>query len=116
MIQKRDQLRLFLRWAVEAYNVATDPPACNYSRSIDAHERDDINQFSRAYLLRLSIDVKWIVADLLVKLPKRRAKVLHSWLQDESEYSWAQLTYRQRTDLKRDRATLADRLRAGIGI
>ncbi len=114
MIPRRDQLRRFIRWAIEAYNVACDPPASNYSRGVDVSEKDDINAFSRAYLLRLSIDVKWIIADLLVNLPKRRAEVLYAWIEDESEYAEAKLTYRQREGLKRDREVLANRLRVGL--
>lgn len=114
MAVKRDQLRKFISWSREAYCVACDPPATNYSKRVDAVERDDINAYSRAYLLQLSIDVKYIVSCLLANLPKNRAEVLHAWVQDESEYAEAKLTYRQRENLKRDRDTLVKRLHDGL--
>lgn len=114
MAVKRDQLRKFISWSREAYCVACDPPATNYSKRVDAVERDDINAYSRAYLLRLSIDVKYIVSCLLANLPKKRAEVLHAWIKDDSEYAESRLTYRQRANLKRDREILAERLRSGL--
>lgn len=114
LLVKRDQLRRFITWSREAYLVAANPPACNYAKGVDVSEKDDIGAYSRMYLLRLSIDVKFIIADLLVKLPKRRAEVLYAWILDESDYAEARLTYRQREGLKRDRRTLANRLHAGL--
>ena len=111
---KRDRLRDFIVLCQEGYILAADPPSVDYARNVEPTDRDDLTRRSRHYLLRLSIDVKWIVADLLVSLPLRRAQVLHAWIQDDTEYSWARLTYEQRKRLERDRATLAKRLAEGL--
>ena len=112
---KRDRLRDFITLCREGYILAADPPAVDYARNVEVTERDDLTRRSRPYLLRLSIDVKYIVADLLVKLPRRRAEVLHSWILNDTDYAWSNLTYSQRMYLKRDRGTLAVRLHAGLG-
>ena len=115
ILTKRDRLRDFITLCREGYILAADPPAVDYARNVEVTERDDLTRRSRPYLLRLGIDVKYIVADLLVKLPRRRAEVLHSWILNDTDYAWSNLTYSQRMYLKRDRGTLAVRLHAGLG-
>jgi hypothetical protein len=113
-ISKKDRLREFVILAQEAYIVSATPPAIDYSRNVDPTFRDDLTRRSRAFLLRLSIDVKYIVVKLLEGLPLRRAKILHGWIQDDSEYSWAKLTYKQKQYLLRDKKTLHKRLKEGL--
>jgi hypothetical protein len=106
-----DKLRDFIVWAIECYEVSASPPAVNYSRRVDISYRDDVNGYSRAYLLRLGIDAKHAFNNLLGRLPKNRADVLLGWIVRDEQHYWHNLTYRQQSFLKRDRKTLINRLR-----
>jgi hypothetical protein len=106
-----DKLREFIIWAIECYEVAAHPPAVNYSRRVDINYRDDVNGYSRAYLLRLGIDTKYALSDLLGRIPLNRANVLMGWVTKEETYYWHNLTYKQQFFLKIDRNELINRLR-----
>ncbi len=106
MKRDTDKLKSYIRWTIECYNVAADPPALNYSKQIDPSFRDDVNAYSRAYLLRLSIDAKYALNDLLKRIPLKRANVLIGWLAGDEDYYWDNLTYNQQFFLKIDRQAL----------
>jgi hypothetical protein len=106
-----DKLKEYILWAIEAYNVAADPPALNYSKQIDPSFRDDVNAYSRAYLLRLSIDVKHALNGLLVRIPLKRAQVLIEWITGTQAHYWHSLTHKQQFFLKIDRKLLSERIR-----
>ena len=106
-----DKLRDFIIWAIECYEVAAHPPAVNYSRRVDITYRDDVNGYSRAYLLRLGIDARSAFNGLLKGLPVNRANVLLGWIVRDERHYWHNLTYKQKSFLKRDRKTLISRLR-----
>lgn len=106
-----DKLREFIIWAIECYEVSAQPPAVNYSRRIDPTFRDDVNGYSRAYLLRLGIDAKYALNETLERLPLNRADVLLGWIVKDEMYYWHNLTYKQQFFLKIDRNTLVNRLR-----
>jgi hypothetical protein len=101
-----DKLKAYILWAIEAYNVAADPPALNYSKHIDPTFRDDVNAYSRAYLLRLSIDAKYALNDLLKRIPRKRAQVVIGWLTGDENYYWHSLNDNQQFFLKIDREML----------
>jgi hypothetical protein len=105
-----DKLKDFIVWAIECYDVASYPPAVNYSKHVDPSYRDDVNGYSRAYLLRLSIDAKQALNGLLDNLPRNRADVLLGWITSTESYYWHNLTYKQQELLNRDRKTLKNRL------
>ena len=111
MKNKTEALRNYIVWAIECYNVACTPPAINYSKHIDPISRDDVNSYSRIHLLRLSIDVKYALNDLLNKIPKNRATVLIGWIAKDEEHYWHNLTYKQQFFLKIDRKSLINRLK-----
>lgn len=102
-----DKLKAYILWAIEAYNVAADPPALNYSKQIDPSFRDDVNAYSRAYLLRLSIDAKHAFNGLLSRIPRKRAQVLIEWITNAQVHYWHSLTYKQQFFLKIDRQLLS---------
>jgi hypothetical protein len=104
-----DKLRQFVQWAIEAYNVAADPPALNYSKQIDPSFRDDVNAYSRAYLLRLSIDAKYALNDLLDRIPRKRAQVLIGWIAGDEDCYWDNLNRNQQFFFKIDREALKKR-------
>ena len=111
MARKNDKLKDFYSWAIECYNVAADPPAINYSKRVDPSFRDDVNAYSRAYLLRLSIDARMALDETLRRIPKARAKVLIGWLTSAEEHYWHNLTRNQQFFLKIDRQILSKRIR-----
>ena len=106
-----DKLKQFIEWAIECYEVAAHPPALNYSRRVDVTYRDDVNGYSRSYLLRLGIDAKSAVNDTMRSLPESRAKVLRGWIVSEENYYWHNLTESQQFYLKMDRKTLLNRVK-----
>ena len=106
-----DTLKRYIEWAIEAYNVAADPPALNYSRFIDPSFKDDVNAYSRAHLLRISIDVKYNLHSILATTPLKRAQVLMGWITSSEAHYWHHLTYKQQFFLKIDRKRLSERIR-----
>lgn len=106
-----DRLRDFIIWAIECYEVSAHPPAVNYSRRVDISYRDDVNGYSRAYLLRLGIDAKRAFNGLLDSLPLNRANVLMGWIVKDEEYYFHNLTESQQFYLKTDQQSLLNRLR-----
>ena len=110
-----DKLRDGLIWAIECYDVSASPPALNYSKRVDISYRDDVNGYSRAYLLRRSIDAKYALNNLLAELPERRACVLLAWIiagiiSEHEQTYYHSLTYKQQFWFRRDRKTLRLRL------
>lgn len=105
-----DKLREFIIWSIECYEVAASPPAMNYSRRVDITTRDDVNSYSRSYLLRLSIDAKYAFNETLASLPLKRSNVLLGWVVKDEEYYWHNLTHKQQVFLKIDREKLRERL------
>lgn len=108
-----DKLRDYILWSIEAYNVAADPPALNYSKHVDVLQKDDVNVYSRMFLLMHSIDVKYALYKHLAALPRKRANVLMGWITRDEEYYFHHLTYRQQTHLKQDRNELKKLLLLG---
>jgi hypothetical protein len=105
-----DKLKDFIVWAIECYDVASYPPAVNYSKHVDPSYRDDVNGYSRAYLLRLSIDAKQALERTINAIPKNRAKVLIGWISSDNEYYYHNLTDSQQVFLRIDRKTLSKRI------
>lgn len=111
----RDKLRRFIELAREAYELAADPPAIDYSKNIDPTYRDDLTRRSRSFLLRFSLDVKTITDNVLNSLPQARAEVLKEWILDGSNYYKWNLSDKKRFYLKIDRLHLKRAIREGFG-
>ncbi len=112
MAKKNDRLKDFYRWAIECYEVAASPPAVNYSGRVDASYRDDVNGYSRAYLLRTGIDAKYALQAILARIPRNRAAVLVGWLTTIEDSYYHNLTGKQQYWFLRDRKALKNRLTA----
>ncbi len=110
-ISINDKLLYGIIWAIEAYNLAADAPAINYTKHIDPTFRDDISGYGRAALLRRGIDAKYALNDLLEELPRRRAQVLLGWVIAVEDSYYSALEGTDRYYFKRDRKTLRLRMK-----
>ena len=103
---KRDRMREFIINAIECYNTAADPPCIDYARNTEPVDRADYIPTNRGTLLRIGIDVKYILHNYLKTIPERRQETLLGWIIDGSNIADYQLSDYQRLWLKADRRRL----------
>ena len=103
---KRDKLREFIHLAIECYNTAADPPCIDYAKQTEPYDKINHIPSSRTTLLRIGIDVKYILSNYLARIPRARAVNMLQWIEDGSQYAEYQLTDYHRQWLIADRRRL----------
>ena len=103
---KRDRMREFIINAIECYNTAADPPCIDYARNTEPVDRADYIPTNRGTLLRIGIDVKYIIQNYTKTIPEKRAETLLQWIAEGKQYIEYNLSDYQQVYLKADRKAL----------
>ena len=104
--KRRDRLRNLIHLSIEAYNTAADPPCIDYARNTEPVDRIEYIPSCRSTLLRIGIDVKYILHNYLQNIPQKRAETLLDWIVSGRDAWIYQLSDYQRIWLKADRKAL----------
>ena len=92
-----ERLRDLVHSAIEAYELASHPPAQDYGRKVDPTAA-----MSRPSMLTMGIDIKYIVHNQLSALPQQQAENVIDYIQDPTSCFIHTLTEYYQINLKKN--------------